>query len=181
MHWFAFVAPVVAIALLARLEAILVRPYWSWIEMLPDEATEDAGTVRERRRSLWRRVTIPGVVCFVLSIGWPRIYDLGDIAIVGLGSAALLLWPIVFRGLPWGVSGWRLTFLYSSLVGSYAASSVTGGYIGQFARAQGLKEFFLDNLIGMIFGGVVTVVLTTVLSRSSNSAAKERIEVSKKT
>ncbi len=177
MIWYQLVVPAVVIALMARLEAIWVGPYWAWIEMFPagEDPQEDASIREERRSSFFRRVAIPGVVSFVLAAAWPRTYSLTELALVGTAAACLLLWPLVFQGLPYGVSGRRLALLYIALVGAFAASAWFGGHVASFAYAAGgLRHFLEEQGVGMIVSAIVTLFFTTTLTRASSAAARSR-------
>lgn len=173
MHWWQFLIPVVVIALAVRLEALLIGPYWSWLEMFPymlgqpDEA-------KVRRSSLWRRVAVPGITSFVVFAFWPMEYVLWDAPILGAFGALLTLWPLVYSGPPVGVAAIRGFFLYASMVGSFSASALLGAYMAQFARSQGgVWQYLQDNLFGIIIGGVLMIFLTGITSRVSASLARD--------
>lgn len=175
MLWYQFLAPAIAIALLVRLEAVLIGPYWSWLEMLSDMGDDDVARRRDRRSAMWRRVALPGLIAFGLVAVWPSIYGLADVVVVGAAAAGLLLWPLIFGGLPWGVRRTRLALIYGSLLGACAGSSSLGWYTAEFARSTGgFREFFEDNLIGIVLGAIVTLYLTATLNRASTAASKER-------
>jgi len=178
MSWYAFLLPVVLIALAVRLEATLIGPYWAWVEMIPFDPEEDRSRPSARRNAFLRRVAIPGVLAFALVALWPETYSLLNSAILGAAGAGLLLWPIIFHGLPWIYTGRRLVWIYLSLLGAFAASGATGAYIAMFARADdGLLHFLQENVIGIIFGGIVTLFLTGTLTSISSYASRHRDDV----
>ena len=173
MTWYAFLAPVVLISLIVRVDAKLIGPYWSWLEMLRDLGYDD--NQGRRRVSLLRRVAIPGVAGFTALGVWPATYDLVDAMIIGFASAALLLWPLLFSYPPWGVSANRLLVIYGLLLVSFAASCSLGGYIAQFARADdGIGHFLQENIFGILIGAVVTTFGTSALVRASSAASQRR-------
>lgn len=171
MNWYQFVLPAITIALLVRLEAIFVGPYWSWLEMLDDinSSTND----RVRRNAFLRRVAIPGVVGFVVVAVFPTTYSRVDAATFSLGAAGLLLWPLAFYGLPGQVRGWRLFTIYASFVCAVCASGWLGAYFALFARTNGsIAEFLQENLISMVMGGVLVLFFTGVATRVSAVASR---------
>jgi hypothetical protein len=174
MLWFQFAIPAVVAALLVRVEAMTLGPYWAWVEMLSDMG-DDETTKKRRRAALARRVAVPGVTAFALIAVWPNSFTPADTAWVGGAAAGLLLWPLLFHGLPWGVSTPRLVLLYTALVGAFVASGWFGGEIAGFAHAEGgVWEFFKENAISMVAGGVVTLFASAVVSRSSTDASEHR-------
>ena len=176
MTWYEFALPTVVIALLIRLEAILIGPHWAWIELIPS-ADEDDSTAQQRWGALLRRVAIPGVVSFVLIAGWPQAYGFTDAIIVTSGAAGLLLWPILWAGAPQGVGKIHLTALYASLLVSFCASAALGFYIARFAQREGgVWAFFEENLIGIVVGTVLAGFFTGTLERLSRSASRGRSE-----
>lgn len=62
-----------------------------------------------------------------------------SLAAVGFLAAALLLWPIIFHGLPCGISrrSKMLWILYLALLISYAGLSLMGGYVIELMREAG--------------------------------------------
>lgn len=178
MTWYEFAVPSVFIALLVRLEATFVGGYWSWIELFPDIEEESAATRATRRKSLWRRVAVPGVVAFAIAAVWPARFDEAACALVGLGGAALLLWPIVFHGLPWGMrtSDWQVPALYGGLLVAFAASGWLGGHIVHWSMQQegGLGEVLRENVISLVIGAVLVGAATTVTEVASTAASRQR-------
>lgn len=176
MTWYQFIAPAVLIALFVRLEAKLVGPYWSWLELIPLMGDEGSPTSKKRRGALLRRLAIPGLTTFALSIVWQGEYSFVDAVIVAVSGAGLLLWPFIFAPLPWGVSTRRLVALYSALVLGFGATGWIGRYIAEFALTDdGIGKFLQENLISIIVGGVVTAfsvgVFDSISSRASQSEA----------
>lgn len=116
--WYDVLIPAVAAALIIRADARLVGPYWAFSELLPGVGSIYADFGRER--SLYR----PAVVRRLLYALLPGIY-VGirydglsplDAAIPGAVALLLILWPVVFHGLPVASGvGWLLA-MYAALV-----------------------------------------------------------------
>ncbi|MCC6497001.1 MAG: hypothetical protein IT193_12185 [Propionibacteriaceae bacterium] len=173
MDWWQFLIPVIVIALVVRLEALLIGPYWSWLEMFPYMLGQ-ADEAKVRRASLWRRVAVPGITSFVLFTFWPTDYGLWDAPILGAFGGLLTLWSLVYSGPPLGVTAIRGFLLYASMVGSFSASALLGAHIAQFARSQGgVWQYLQDNLFGIIIGAVLTTFMTGITSRVSASLARD--------
>lgn len=178
MSWYEFAAPVLVIAVLVRLEAVFAGPYWSWIEMFPLDQDEDEASRRVRRRSMWRRVAIPGGIAFALAYLWPARYDEVSLAVVGSGAAGLLLWPVAIHGLPLGVrrSDWQIPFIYVGLIVAFASSAWLGGHLAQWVigRDAGIVEIVRENVFGLLVGAVIVGGATTVLDVAATLASRAR-------
>jgi hypothetical protein len=131
--------PPVVTALLIRLDSVFVGPYWSATELV-----SGMGSLYEsygRRRTGWavtRRFAYPAIMGFV--IAWmERDLSAGGAALLGGLTAFLLLWPIVFHGLPRGVSrsDWMLLPLYGGFIVAFASGAVFGFFLFEYVRAQG--------------------------------------------
>lgn len=143
--------------------------------MLSDLGYDDSRTSRMRRFAFVRRVAIPGITGFALFAAWPGSYDPWDSVIVGVAAACLLLWPLVFNGLPWGVARSKLVAVYSMLLVAFAGSCWLGAYIARFARADdGIGHFLQENIFSILIGAVVTTFATGSLVRASGAASNER-------
>lgn len=178
MTWYQFVAPAVLIALSVRMEAKLIGPYWSWLELMPMMGDEGSSTAKKRRGALLRRLAIPGLTTFVLGIAWSDQYSFVDATIVAVSGAGLLLWPLIFAPLPWGVPLRRLIALYSALVVGFGATGWIGRYIAEFALTDdGIGKFLQDNLISLIVGGVVTAFSVGIFHSASSRASKSDADV----
>lgn len=179
MTWWQFIAPVVAIALLVRLEAVVLAPdYWAWLELFPQRREEDPYVRRQRLYSMIRRVAIPGIVTFVFVSGGLDQYSQLDLAIVGVGGAALLLWPIVSGGLPdhLGLADWELATYYAALVGAFAASAATGGLLSRWAVAQhgSIAAFLQAEFVSIAIGVLISVFFGGVADRASARLSMKR-------
>lgn len=181
MTWYEFLIPSVTMALLVRWFAVLVTPYWAWIELFPPNgADESPGVRRQRRRAMVLRLGTPAAVAFVCSGLWPQRFDAASMALVGLGAAGLLLWPMMFTGLPLGVlkSDWALLPLYGGLMASLAVSAWTGAHLGAWAHARegGLPAFVLENAISLLIGTFVTVLLGGLSETAASRESGKRNE-----
>jgi hypothetical protein len=170
--WYQFIAPVVLVALAVRLEAKLIGPYWSWLELIPLLGVEDSATAKRRRGALLRRIALPGLATFVLGVAWPPEYNSLDALIIATSAAGLLLWPIIFTGLPRGVPGFQLALIYLAFAVAFGGAGWIGRYIAEFIRAgDGMSKFLQDNFVSLIVGGVLTAFAAGVFDRISSAAS----------
>jgi hypothetical protein len=171
--WYEFILPAVFIALVVRMEAKLIGPYWSWLELIPLVGDEGSPTARKRRGALLRRLAIPGLTTFILGTSWSDEYSFLDAVIVALSGAGLLLWPFIFAPLPYGVSTRRLAAIYSALLVGFGATGWIGRYIAEFALTDdGIGKFLQENLISLIVGGVITAFAVGIFDSASSRASK---------
>lgn len=168
MNWWQFLIPTVAAASIVRIEAILLGPYWSWIELVPHlpSGREDE---RTRRKALLRRVALPGVVGLLLAIVWPGVYGVFEGAIIGGSAAGLVLWPMAIYGRPHGLRGWTSWLLYGSFVGAFVASGALGvGLAGVIEDEGGPFEYFKTEGAGLLLVFVLGLFFTGGLERASS-------------
>lgn len=175
MTWYLVLAPAVVIALGARFEAMLLGPYWSWVELLPELRREDDATARLRRSALLRRIAIPGMAALALGLLWPGTYGPASAALVGAVGAGLILWPLVFHGRPTGLNMAAAVVLYGSFLLAYSASGWLGGYIAALIMARGgLRIFLEDNLGWLLLSVVGTVFYSAIIERVSAATSRGR-------
>lgn len=140
MKWYEVLLPAVLANLLIRVDGLLVGPYWAFSEIVAGMGGTDADLWYENQRvrlAVFRRFFYLGLVGAAFSLydadasGW-------DVALIGFIAATLLLWPIVFHGLPLGVARTDLLLvpLYTSMLGGFAASAAFGHAAVSFAREQ---------------------------------------------
>ena len=176
MLWYEAFLPAVVIALLVRGEALLIGPYWAWIELLPNLG-EDADTRKLRRWSIVRRVAVPGISAFGMINLWRQVYSESEVVLVAVIAVGLLLWPIVVHGLPLGVMArdWELLVIYGALIASFAASAWIGartagwvhneyGGFGSFLRQEALG-FGLGIMVAAFGGGIIDSISRRASSR----------------
>ena len=184
MLWYQALIPAVAIAVVVRLDALFLGPYWSWLQLIPDlgEGTEPE-IAKKRRRALARRVAIPGVFGLTLQSSWPGTYTPHRTAGVAFLTAGLLLWPLVFarKGNEVRKPTWMVYALYSLLPVLFSTSGYAGGVIGSwiheggglvaFAREEG--AVLLVTAVMLLFATDGTTRLANALRRRRDARARE--------
>lgn len=179
MFWYEYIVPATLIAIMVRLEATFLGPYWSWIELLPG-SQESPSTATLRLKALARRVLIPGLVSFALIGVWPERYSGSDLPIIAVTAALLLLWPLLFHGPPIGIRSrdWELPFLYLGFVGSFAASAWAGVNIAVAAAAEhgNVGNFMRTELLDAVVAVVVTLFFVGGTHGASTRASRKREE-----
>lgn len=178
MLWYEALIPSVAGALLVRLDAVFLGPYWSWLQLIPDLAEQsESEAYQKRRRALARRVAIPGAMGFVLVTTLPSVYSAVDAALIGLLTAALLLWPLVFSH-PWQEvrrPRVRVAVLYSLFLLVFVSAAFLGGLVGEAARDTGSVPGYLrDQAFSFLVATVVILFGTDAFGRRSESLRKSR-------
>lgn len=143
------VLPAVICAIAIRLDSRLIGPYWSVSEIVAGMGgfeVELFYSVVRHRFAIIRRFTFPGVAGAVTALIWAE-DALARGALMGGLCALLLLWPLLFHGLPWGVArnDWLLLPLYVALLVGFALSGFMGASIVGVVRAEagdlGLLEY----------------------------------------
>ncbi len=178
MLWYEAIIPSTVCALLVRIDAVFLGPYWSWLQLIPDLGEQsELEAYRKRREALLRRVAIPGITGFVLTTLFPATYSSADAALVGLLAAALLLWPLVFSH-PWQEVQHprrRVVALYALLIVVFASSAFLGGLIGSSIRdGGGILNFVRDEGVPMLVTAVVVLFATAAFSRGSEALRESR-------
>ena len=152
--------PAAAIAFGVRLVAVhFSEQYFSWVEFFSEVGGDPWNDSQQRRVALARRLLVPFVVMFVLVLAIPARYDLTGGALVGALAALLVLWPMVFHGLPYGVrsSDWELVPIYSSFIALFAISGTLGAGGAQAIRETEAPIVYSVQTAGTIVLGVVAV------------------------
>lgn len=134
--WPIVVLPAFVLALIIRIDAKLLGPYFSFSELVTGFGFKFLIFHRSTRAALIRRLLYPllvGFVCSILGVSG------ASLAAVGVLAVVLLIWPVVVYGLPVGVSGRSLAvpLLYVSLLVSYGALTLFGGYVAEVMRQAG--------------------------------------------
>ena len=173
MLWYQYIIPATAIALAVRAEAIFIGPYWAWLELIPELGSDS----RTRRLDLVRRIAIPGIACFALNQLWPATYSALDASLIGMTSGLLLLWPLIFRGLPWQLRTGDLTvfLLYGSLVVLFASAAWLGATVSGWINDDygSLWAFTREELPSVLFGVLITAFAAGVFDRASSRATDD--------
>jgi hypothetical protein len=175
MSWFEMIIPAVIVALLVRLDALLVGPYWAFLDLL-SELSERASI---RRHTIVRRFLIPVVVGGVFEAIRSSRSSL-DAGIIGVVGAGFLIWPMIFTGLPRFVSAtdWQVPVLYAAVVGAFFLGGFLGSEAAGFFRelvTSGqflayLRERWAEFLVGLI----LSVLLLTIQDRTSARLEQRR-------
>lgn len=174
MIWWHFLTPALLIALTVRMEAKLIGPYWSWLELVP-LYPERRGDSNLRRQALVRRVAVPGIFGFITAMIWPSIFGVLEGGLVAGGAAGLLLWPMVMYGRPYGVRGASSWLLYFSFVGAFIASGALGVSLADLVERQGgIVEYMSNEGAGALIFFVIASFLTGVFQKASTETSKHR-------
>lgn len=161
--WPIVVIPAFVLALAIRIDAKLLGPYFSFSELVSGFGFQFLIFRRSTRAALIRRLLYPllvGFVCSILGVSGASLAGIGALA------AILLIWPVVFHGLPAGVSrrSFAVPLLYVSLLVSYGGLTLFGGFIAEVMRQAGegdiwayVREEFRDWAITAL----VVLIFTT--------------------
>jgi hypothetical protein len=179
--WYVLLAPPVVGALAIRFDAVFIGPYWTFMEVLPGMGSVDADQWYERptlRFAIARRY-LYGIGVGVIAAIWYSDLGIDGAAVVGLVLAGLLLWPIVFHGLPFGIlrRDWQLIPLYLSVIASFVAASVVGDLTVSYVRAQSAGDalgWFRDHLLETVFWGGLGFAANAVFGGSMRSLREKK-------
>lgn len=176
--WPLVLVPAACVALTVRLDAKLIGPYFALSDFLiggtADVSARHWYEQRTLRRAFVRRFLYPIAGGFVL--GWLSL-SMSDILSVGLLAALLLLWPMLFHGLPWYVPrhSWHLPVLYISFVVAYGAAALAGWSIQGFVMqvsAGDISGWLSEQAVGAGILWVVTGVGADVHRRTFRRASE---------
>lgn len=161
--WPLVVLPAAVIALAVRSDAKLLGPYFALSELIPGFGSTLMVSDKTTRAAMIRRLVYP----FLIGAGMSVLGVSGlSLAAVGFLGASLLLWPIIFHGLPYGISrrSKMLWVLYFSLLVSYAGLSLLGGYAIDLMREAGdgdIGKYVGEHFRDWIITTVVVMIFTT--------------------
>ena len=168
-HWTAYVAAAFALALLIRLDAKMFGPYFSLSNVITGFEGLDALYWHERKdlqRANRRRLAWPLLVGFAISWSDLASWETGLVTLLG---AILLLWPMVFQGLPFGVArrSWQLPTLYGTFLLVYFGLGVLGERVqgAVTANPDNFRDWALSNGAGCLIVAAVVLVLSAVYAR----------------
>jgi hypothetical protein len=163
LPWVFVLIPALITALAVRFDNSWLGPYWSFLELVTGMSTvfESRGRL-PMKRAIARRLAYPTAAGF-LTVWINRDVGTAGVAVIGATAAGLLLWPIVFAGLPLGVArnDWLLVPIYSGFVVAFAACAVLGRFFFEYARAQGNGDalvYFREEGVSWL----VTAIIATV-------------------
>lgn len=166
--------PAVLLAVLIRLDAKFVGPYFALSELVGGFEGIDAQYWYEDstfRNAVMRRFLWPLVGSMVLSVlGW----SLAEVVVVALLVVGLLLWPAVFHGLPLGVSrrDWEVPALYGVVALLFGASAASGYYLVDAMRGVGggslrmfIQEYVVPSLLWLVLAGLASIYVRSPVER----------------
>lgn len=160
--WPFVLVPAVIIALAVRLDAKLLGPYFALSELIPGFGSNLMMSGKTTRAAMIRRLVYP----FLVGAGISEFGVSGlSLAAVGFLGAALLLWPIIFNGLPYGISrrSKMLWVLYCSLLISYSGLSLLGGYVIELMHEAGdgdIGKYVSENFRDWVITAVIVTIFT---------------------
>jgi hypothetical protein len=130
--WALVLLPAMATALVVRWDAKLIGPYFALSALISAMPGLDARYWYDEgpfRRAIQRRCLYPVILGSLLA--WLTDLAMTDVAVTGLLAGVLLLWPIIFQGLPWNVptKSWHLPVLYASFLVAFASLAVGGALL----------------------------------------------------
>lgn len=125
--WWAVVLAA-ATAALVRFDARAVGPYFSFFELMPGTGITDAilqGEERPIRLAVIRRFGYGFLLGLILAFAFDA--SLLDAALAGLLVGCLLLWGLLFQGLPtWAAPIRTLIVIYAAVILVYGATASLG-------------------------------------------------------
>lgn len=158
--WPLVIGPAAVIALAVRVDAKLLGPYFALSELIPGFGSDLMVGDKTTRAAMIRRLVYPFLVGAGVSF-----FGVSGLSLAAVGSlaAALLLWPIIFHGLPYGISrrSKMLWILYLALLISYAGLSLMGGYVIELMREAGdgdIGAYVAENFRDWIITAVVVTI-----------------------
>lgn len=157
--------PGMVLAIVIRIDAKLIGPYFALSELVPGFPGFDAPLWTQRgalRFAVARRALYPFLLgCLFSLIG----QDVFTAAVAGSMAAFLLLWPGFFKPRPRGVfqRDWRLILLHLCLVAAFAGLSALGLIVVGTMEALGdgdIVKYVAENA----FNGAVAFIATIAFS-----------------
>lgn len=174
--WPIVVIPAFVLALIIRIDAKLLGPYFSFSELVAGFGFEFLIFQRSTRAALIRRLLYPVLAGFGCSL-----LGVFGVSLAGIGALAalLLIWPVVFHGLPVGISRSSLAvpLLYISLLASYGGLTLLGGYIAEVMREAGegdILAYVQEEFRDWALTALVVLIFTT-FGRGAQARLDRRI------
>jgi hypothetical protein len=180
MEWYEVLLPAVAVNLAIRLDSLVIGPYWAFSEVIAGMGGTDVDfwySKQTVRFSIFRRFFYVAAMGAALDLYYGGVSG-RDAALIGAISAGLLLWPIVFHGLPLGVAknDWQLIPLYVSVIGGFISSALFGQYAVDFIREQSggdLVGWARDEALKWAISFILVLAFTAFF-QGSYSSLRER-------
>lgn len=138
MTWWEALIPAVIGALAIRLVAVLSPKYFSWVEIFSEDMDEGKQTRTVRRRAMASRLAVPFVTVGLTRLFWQQDMSYWSAAVIGLLTSFLILWPVLFHGLPYGLL--RKDWLIYPVYGSFVVMLMGAGMFG-----WGISEIILKS------------------------------------
>jgi hypothetical protein len=181
VEWYEVILPAVGADIAIRLDSVVIGPYWAFSEVIAGMGGTDVDfwySKQTVRWSLFRRFFYLALMGAALDLYYGGV-SAGDVALIAAVAAGLLLWPMVFHGLPLGVakSDWQLIPLYVSVIGGFVASALVGQYAIDFIREQSggdVAGLARDEAVKWAISFVLVFAFTAFYSGSSSSLRKRK-------
>lgn len=176
MLWWQVLLPGSVIALLIRFLALFGPNYFTWIELLSVGDGESRASRIARRKVMAQRTSIP----LLVMAGWSLMFSETswfEGALIGAVGGALIVWPIVFHGLPWGIFtfDWLLLPVYFSFLLTLSMAGALGVIaVLPFQEQRGLTYLVSNLAMGLLLAAFFAVgwwiydVSTAALGRLVN-------------
>ncbi len=179
MEWYWVVGPAAGAAIAIRLDALWIGPYWSFTEVVAGIGGVDARYWYPDRRLRWgmvRRAFYAALMGGTVTLARPATSP-KDVVILGAVLVGLLLWPILFHGLPLAIfrSDWQLVPTYGGIVAFFLGSTLFGYWATQYAREQGdgsAWSYVADHALEGMFWIALTVVGGAFVGRAREGLLK---------
>jgi len=177
--WLYFTLPAIACALCVRLDAKIIGPYFASSSLIGGWEGSHARTFMERgplRSAVLRRFLYPVALGFAASwlpLSW------WEVPLCGLFAGILLIWPVIFSGLPWGIvrRGWVLPAFYAAFAVSYLALAGFGLSLQRLLllTSQGdVAGWFADQLLAAILFGALGLFASGAVGKLFSTLTREQ-------
>lgn len=170
LTWWQVIVPAVTVALAVRWHATQVADwYFAWVDLFDQISYEPS----ERPPSaLWQaflgRMSAPFAVGLALGAAAPQVYGPVEGATLGALGGLLVLWPMVFHGIPQRLkmTDWLIYVVYGSFVLSAAGAAALGTVAGEALRNPA-------TLVEQAALALAFLLLTSVVVYIYNAAARQ--------
>ena len=161
--WPVVVLPAIITALVIRFDAKFIGPYFALSSLIGGTEglwCDDMYTDPARRNALIRRFLYPVLLGFALAWFAPSPADAGT---AGAITAGLLIWPIVFHGLPLSVSrrDWELPVLYLSFFFAFSLLAIGGsslkGLLVAFSKGD-IPRWLAEQALSLVMFWVLAIM-----------------------
>jgi hypothetical protein len=177
LTWWEALIPAVLGAVSIRAVALLSPTYFSWVELFSDLSPEGAESQKIRRQTMLARLFVPFVVVALTRFLWQQDMSYWSAGSIGLLIGFLMLWPIVFQGLPFGIlkRDWLLWPIYGSFLCLLMMAAMFGWGISEiFLAVDDPIELILTSGGELITSTVVVAILLWIFQSSASKLGKQR-------